>query len=75
MLIEQPKHSARRETIPRRSGELELCNDRILGSGEFVERVIKTADAQIKYQLPVKDPHHDIDEFMTHICESENVTL
>jgi putative transposase len=39
----------------RRSGDRELSDDRILGSGEFVERIIKEADAKIKYQLPVKE--------------------
>ena len=35
-------------------GDRELSDDRILGSGEFVERIIKEAEAKIKYQLPVK---------------------
>ncbi len=41
----------------RRSGDRELSDDRILGSGEFVERIIKEAEAKIKYQLPVKEHH------------------
>jgi hypothetical protein len=38
----------------RCSGDRQLRDDRILGSGEFVERIIKEVDAKIKYQLPVK---------------------
>jgi len=34
----------------RRSGDRELSDHRILGSGEFVERIIKDAEAKIKYQ-------------------------
>ena len=59
----------------RRSGDRELSDDRILGSGEFVERIIKEAEAKIKYQLPVKEHHQKIDEFIAQICKSENVTM
>ncbi len=49
----------------RRSGGRELCDDRILGSGEFVERIIKEADAKIKYQLvPGKNQIRAIIEFI-----------
>ena len=59
----------------RRSGDRELSDDRILGSGEFVERVIKEAEAKIKYQLPVKEHHQKIDEYIAHLCRSENVSI
>jgi len=59
----------------RRSGDRELSDDRILGSGDFVERIIKEAEAKIKYQLPVKEHHQKIDEFIVQICKSENVTM
>jgi REP element-mobilizing transposase RayT len=59
----------------RRSGDRELSDDRILGSGDFVERIIKEAEAKIKYQLPVKEHHQKIDEFIAQICKSENVTM
>ena len=51
----------------RRSGDRELSDDRILGSGEFVERIIKEADAKIKYQLPVKEQAQKIGEFNSQI--------
>jgi hypothetical protein len=59
----------------RRSGDRELSDDRILGSGEFVERVIKEAEARIKYQLPVKVHHQKIDEYIGDLCSSENVSI
>ena len=59
----------------RRSGDRELSDDRILGSGEFVERIIKEAEAKIKYQLPVKEHHQKIDEYIAHLCRSENVSI
>jgi REP element-mobilizing transposase RayT len=59
----------------RRSGDRELSDDRILGRGEFVERIIEEAEAQIKYQLPVKEHLYKIDKFISKICRSENVAI
>jgi REP element-mobilizing transposase RayT len=59
----------------RRSGERELSDERILGSGEFVERMIKGAKAHIKYQLPVKQQHQKIKEFIRKVCKKEKVTI
>jgi len=36
----------------RRQGNSELYDERILGNGEFVERIIEEADKKIKYQFP-----------------------
>jgi len=36
----------------RRAGYRELSDDRILGSGEFVERIIKEAEGKVKHQFP-----------------------
>jgi putative transposase len=49
----------------RISGDRELSDDRILGSGEFVELIIKEAEAKIKYQLPMKEESQKIDEFIS----------
>ena len=59
----------------RRVGERELSDERILGSGEFVEQVLKEAEDKVKYQLPVKEQHREIDEFITKICQNENVSI
>jgi REP element-mobilizing transposase RayT len=61
--------------VLRRSGDRQLSDDRILGSGEFVERIIKEAETQIKYQLPLLEHHRKIDEFITQICQDENVSV
>ena len=59
----------------RRSGERELSDDRILGSGEFVERIIKEAEAKIKFQLSVGGNHQKINEYMSKICKNEKISL
>ena len=52
----------------------EMSDDRILGSGEFVERIIKEAAGKVKYQLPVKEQDRKIDEFITNLCKSTKVS-
>jgi len=59
----------------RRSEDRQLSDERILGRGEFVERIIKEAETQIKYHLPVLEDHHKIDEFISGICRDENVSI
>jgi putative transposase len=59
----------------RRSGEHELSDDRILGGGEFVERIIREAEEKIRFQLPVSDELPKIDELMTKICKDERVSI
>jgi DNA-directed RNA polymerase specialized sigma subunit len=59
----------------RLSGDRELSDDRILGSGEFVELIIKEAEAKIKYQLPMKEQDQKIDEFISKLCKSAKVSI
>jgi len=59
----------------RRSGDRELSDERILGSGEFVERIIKEAEARIRYQLPVKEAHQKTDKFIADRCKKEKVSI
>ena len=59
----------------RRSGERELSDDRILGGGEFVERIIKEAEEKIRFQLQVSEELQKIDEFMSKICKDEKVSF
>ena len=59
----------------RHSGDRVLSDDRILGSGKFVERVIKEADIKIKFQLPVSENHHKIDEYISKKCKAEKVSI
>ena len=59
----------------RRTGNRELSDERILGSGEFVEQIIKEAENQIKYQLPLLEQKQRIDEFILNICKDETVPI
>jgi putative transposase len=59
----------------RRAGERELSDDRILGSGKFVEQVLKEAEGNVKYQLPVKEQGRKIDEFITQLCQNAKVSI
>jgi len=59
----------------RRTGDRELSDDRILGGGEFVDRIIKEAEARIKYQLPGIDHSEKIDKFILKICKNEKVPI
>ena len=59
----------------RSAGDRELSDERILGRGEFVERMLKEADAKIKYQLPLKAQHQKTDAFIAQICKAERVSI
>jgi len=59
----------------RRAGDRDLSDDRILGSGEFVEQIIKEAEATIKYQLPVKGSDDKIKKLIGKICKSNKVSM
>jgi chromosomal replication initiation ATPase DnaA len=50
-----------------------LSDERILGRGEFVERVIEEADERLKYQLPVNERREKISELIQQLCESEKI--
>jgi REP element-mobilizing transposase RayT len=59
----------------RRAGNRELSDDRILGSGDFVEQVLKEAEGNVKFQLPVKEQDRKIDEFITQLCQNQKVSI
>ena len=59
----------------RRAGDRELSDDRILGSGEFVEQIIKEAEGKVKYQLPVKEQDQIIDKLISKLCKSAKVSI
>jgi len=59
----------------RRSGDREMSDDRILGSGEFVERIIKEAQAKVRYQFSIKEHRGKIDEFIVNVCNNEKVSI
>jgi len=58
----------------RRAGDRELSDDRILGSGDFVEKIIKEAEGKVKYQLPEKEQKRKIDKHITQLCKNAKVS-
>ena len=59
----------------RRSADRKMSDERILGSGEFVERIIKEAETQIKYQLPAKEHHRIIDGYIGKMCKNAGISV
>jgi DNA-binding MarR family transcriptional regulator len=59
----------------RRQGKRELADERILGSGEFVEQVIKEADERIKYQFPKLSSRKEVQEIIEGICNKEKISF
>ena len=59
----------------RRTGDRELFDDRILGSGDFVERIIKEADVKVRYQFAVKENTEELNDIIEKICKSEKVNI
>jgi len=59
----------------RRHGDKEVADARILGSGEFVDRVIKEADAKIKYQFSEKEREKEIEKTMQAMCRHAGISV
>ena len=59
----------------RRTGDCELFDDRILGSGDFVERIIKEAEVKVRHQFAKKERTEELNDFIDKICKSEKVTI
>ncbi|MBW1699007.1 MAG: hypothetical protein JRH18_05040 [Deltaproteobacteria bacterium] len=59
----------------RGSGDRQLSDEWILGSAEFVERIIKEAETRIKYQLPEKEHHRIIDENIVKLCKDTGISI
>jgi DNA-directed RNA polymerase specialized sigma24 family protein len=59
----------------RRSADRELSDDRVLGSGDFVERIIKEAEANLRYQFPANEHPEKIGQFIAKVCKNEKVPI
>jgi putative transposase len=55
----------------RRDGKRLLTDQRILGSGDFVERILAEADERLKYQL--RGNRENLVEFIDQVCEKEGI--
>jgi hypothetical protein len=53
----------------RRDNQRVLTDERILGTGDFVDRILNEADERLKYQMAGKQ----IGEVIEQVCEEENI--
>jgi REP element-mobilizing transposase RayT len=60
---------------PRRRGERESADERILGSGEFVERILKEVDARMMRQAGVKKVKRQAERAVVAGCKKHSVSL
>jgi putative transposase len=56
-------------------GKRVLTDERILGSGDFVERVMKEADERLKYQFPKGKYKQKAEQYIKEVCEKENINM
>lgn len=59
----------------RCSAERELSDERILGDGQFAERVIKEAEPHIRYQLPAMQCMQVLDEYVDRLCHYAGISV
>jgi chromosomal replication initiation ATPase DnaA len=51
-----------------------MFDARILGSGDFVDHIIKEAAVNVKYQFTESKRKRKVEEYIATICEKENLT-
>jgi putative transposase len=59
----------------RKSGEKIVTDQRILGQGDFVERILGEADKRIKSQLSVNERQIKAEKKIHEICKAEGVNI
>ena len=59
----------------RRRGDKSFADDRILGSSDFVKRMIKEADERLKVQLSAGRLQEEADRLIREMCKSEEVSV
>jgi len=57
----------------RRHNERVLIDERILGSGDFVDSIIREADHRVKYQFGGNKIREKAAEFIEQVCKRENI--
>lgn len=60
---------------PRRHGDRELTDQRILGRGDFVQRLLDEAEARQKDHLSSRERQQAIAEIIAQSCESDGINL
>jgi hypothetical protein len=59
----------------RQKGLKEKGDERILGRGEFVEKILEEADGRVKYQLRSTDLANKAAELIEEVCKRQGVEL
>lgn len=59
----------------RKSNGKILCDDRILGKDEFVERVIGEAENKIKAQIKTNEQKIAVHKMILEVCKEENINI
>jgi len=59
----------------RRHGDRELSDERILGSGDFVKRVIREADERVKSQLSGEGRREKVESIISEACKKEGINI
>ena len=59
----------------RRQEDREMSDERILGSGDFVEQMLAEADASTKARFPAKERVEKVQEMITRLCAKEKINL
>ena len=53
----------------------EMFDARILGGGDFVERIINDASINVKYQFTESERTRNVEEYIATVCKKENLTI
>jgi REP element-mobilizing transposase RayT len=59
----------------RKLGQKELSDERILGSGKFVDEVIKEAEKGIRYQFKGRELSEKVEQYIKELCGEEGVNI
>ncbi|OGQ95630.1 MAG: hypothetical protein A2521_17170 [Deltaproteobacteria bacterium RIFOXYD12_FULL_57_12] len=57
----------------RRHGDRELADERILGSGDFVRRILDEAEERQRHHFSASDRRRKVREIITRVCEEEAI--
>jgi hypothetical protein len=58
----------------RRQGQRDLADERILGSGEFVERMLAQTDLKLKEQFSARHRERKVAQVIKSLCKQANIT-
>ena len=58
----------------RRQAERKMGDERILGSGAFVQQMLNQAAKAVKYQIASTDSHQSSAEYIKAVCAKEGIT-